>query len=419
MSLLGSALTSTLARPVLSELIATVATGMRAIVSSAHFSESQAGAAPQGRKRRGRRSGSEQSTASGAEEPPTAANSETAVWIASTKLLRRIVESCGVELKEAERLEVDRAVVGWLMQHGAGSEGLGYVPAMASVALRRELYATMAASLACPVGGHFWDKESGGTARDRPGGGGQEAASSGRVLPHLQPIARQLFQAGCKDASPSVRSVCSEGLRLCMNLAQPRARPLHFPLAGAQVSEPVVAAASPPPPSGPEPVAQLSAAPTARVPHAGSARDAELTHTTALAASAAQEPPASLAQQTQREAGIAQPTAESAPKPAVPAPAAGNELAGTMPSGQPRLDDRPKKRAREQGTFEPAAKATSRGPVGPGAAPAPAADASGDGGRGVGTGEDGEDGEDEDNDDAADVSIVDLPPDSGDDSESD
>ena len=417
MSLLGSALTSTLARPVLSELIATVATGMRAIVSSAHFSESQAGAAPQGRKRRGRRSGSEQSTASGA-EPPTAANSETAVWIASTKLLRRIVESCGVELKEAERLEVDRAVVGWLMQHGAGSEGLGYVPAMASVALRRELYATMAASLACPVGGHFWDKESGGTARDRPGGGGQEAASSGRVLPHLQPIARQLFQAGCKDASPSVRSVCSEGLRLCMNLAQPRARPLHFPLAGAQVSEPVVAAASPSPRSGPEPVAQLSAAPTARVPHAGPARDAELTHTMALAASAAQEPPASLAQQTQRAAGIAHPTAESAPKPAVPAPAAGNELAGTMSSEQPRPDDRPKKRAREQGTFEPAAKATSRGPVAPGAAPAPAADATGDdggGGRGVDTGEDGED----DEDDAADVAIVDLPPDSGDDSESD
>jgi len=89
-----------------------------------------------------------------------------------------------------------------------------------------------------------------------------------------------------------------------------------------------------------------------------------------------------------------------------------------MSSEQPRPDDRPKKRAREQGTFEPAAKATSRGPVAPGAAPAPAADATGDdggGGRGVDTGEDGED----DEDDAADVSIVDLPPDSGDDSESD
>lgn len=270
LGLLRSALAPTLARQVFKEIIASIDSGMgtEAADEAAQFDENAAASGSSrgrgsARKRRGRRSSSGAMDGAGGSAPESLASnrcSETALWLASSKLLHRIVECCGTELSDEERLEVDRAVVGWIVKHGLGGpDGLGYVPAMAMPTLRLELYSTLVASLACPVGTAVKDKEkasqgggrgsaaSGGSAESRSGSG-----SSGRILPHLHPISRQLFLAGsCNDAAPAVRSVCAEGLRLCTNLAQPRARPLYFPPPGSQMAEPVVQPASilPPPPS--------------------------------------------------------------------------------------------------------------------------------------------------------------------------
>ena len=270
LGLLRSALAQTLARQVLKEIVASIDTGMgtQAADEAAQFDENAAaGGSSRGRgsarKRRGRRSsgGAMDGDGAAAESLASTRCSETALWLASSKLLRRVVECCGTELADEERLELDRAVVGWLVKHGlSGSDGMGYVPAMALPALRLELYATLVASLACPVGTAVKDKEK-ATQGSAASGGGAESGneSSGRILPHLHPVSRQLFLAGsCNDTAPAVRAVCTEGLRLCTNLAQPRARPLYFPPPGSQMAESVVHLAAILPPAASQPLEMVA-----------------------------------------------------------------------------------------------------------------------------------------------------------------
>lgn len=264
LGLLRSALAATLGSPVLQHLISSIDSGMGngAADADAQFQEngtaSNSGASAsrgQGsaRKRRSRRASAVDSGSAAAESLASSSRSETALWLASSKLLRRIIECCGTELQDSERLELDRAVVGWLVKYGLGGpDGLGYVPAMTIPTLRLELYATLAASLECPVGtaglkNDDQGRMKGGSRSMQPAtkvaDHTEGAAGTGRLLPHLHPVARQLFLAGsCNDPAPAVRTVCADGLRLCSNLAQPRARPLYFPPPGSQLAEPVVSA---------------------------------------------------------------------------------------------------------------------------------------------------------------------------------
>ena len=268
LGLLRSALAATLGRPILQHIIGSIDAGMGSSTPDvdAHFQEngtaSGTGAARgQGsaRKRRGRRASAAEAGLDAAESLVSSSRSETVLWVLSTRLLRRIVDCCGTELQDIERLQLDRAVVGWLVKYGlCGADGLGYVPAMSVPTVRLELYALLAASLACPVGtpGSNDDDQqtlNGGRSdqlvkpagnRDGPSQTGA-GKGTGRILPHLHPIARQLFLAGsCNDPAPAVRAACVDGLRLCSNLSQPRARPLHFPPPGSQIAEPVTLASA-------------------------------------------------------------------------------------------------------------------------------------------------------------------------------
>lgn len=267
--LLRSALSATLGRPILQHIIGSIDAGMGNSTPDvdAQFQEngtaSGTGASRgQGsaRKRRGRRASAADAGLGAAESLVSSSRSETALWVLSARLLRRIVDCCGTELQDKERLQLDRAVVGWLVKYGlCGADGLGYVPAMSVPTVRLELYVLLAASLACPIGtpGSNDDDQqtsNGGSRSDQlviPAGNRDgptqtgAGKGTGRILPHLHPIARQLFLAGsCNDPAPAVRTACADGLRLCSNLSQPRARPLHFPPPGSQIAEPVTLASA-------------------------------------------------------------------------------------------------------------------------------------------------------------------------------
>jgi hypothetical protein len=260
---------ATLGRPILQHIIGSIDSGMgNGKDVDAQFQENGTAAgnsASRGqgsaRKRRGRRSSALDAGPGAAESLASSSRSETALWLASTRLLRRIVDCCGTELQDKERLQLDRAVVGWLVKYGlGGADGLGYVPAMSAPTLRLELYAILIASLECPIGAPGANDDdqqiaNGGSRSDQlviPAGNREGPRQTkgadegiGRLLPHLHPIARQLFLAGsCNDPAPAVRTACADGLRLCSNLSQPRARPLHFPPPGSQVAEPVTLAAT-------------------------------------------------------------------------------------------------------------------------------------------------------------------------------
>ncbi len=264
LGLLRSALTATLGRQILQHIIGSIDSGMgNGMDADAQFQENGTAAgrsASRGqgsaRKRRGRRSSASDAGSGATESLASSSRSEAAVWLASTRLLRRIVDCCGTELQDKQRLQLDRAVVGWLVKYGlGGADGLGYVPAMSAPMLRLELYAILAASLECPIGApgvNDDDQQNGGSDQLVTPAGNREGPTqtgaddgSGRILPHLHPIARQLFLAGsCNDPSPAVRTACADGLRLCSNLSQPRARPLYFPPPGSQVAEPVTLAST-------------------------------------------------------------------------------------------------------------------------------------------------------------------------------
>eukprot|EP01047_Picozoa_sp_COSAG01_P010656 COSAG01_NODE_456_length_16789_cov_58.288556_2_plen_914_part_00 len=258
LQVLGPAVARSLVRPVLRPVLASLSQGMQitedAVGAVAQFVEAagaaQANAAvaspspssPSRKRRRDKRrqSGGGTTTDQGAVSVAMLSGmsqSDAALWTSASLLLRRIVETCGTAMDGGERLELDRAVVGWLKQHGSGGGSGGgagrMLPAMASTETRQHLYATLLGSLACPIGAELNEADPTGVAT-----GYREAEA--RVLPNLHPVARQLFVVGAAtDPAAAVRSICFDGIRLCMLLAHPRAAPTHFAAPGTTLAHPV------------------------------------------------------------------------------------------------------------------------------------------------------------------------------------
>jgi hypothetical protein len=125
--------------------------------------------------------------------------SEIYIW--ATRLLLQLLEGCGTLFDGAARLEIDRALVGWLSGlytstagGGGGESGAAggvMMPALAHGDARVALYGALSVSLQTPVGTGM-----GNTAGDHGHSGAGNHASMGgdsiNIVPNLHPVRTEL-----------------------------------------------------------------------------------------------------------------------------------------------------------------------------------------------------------------------------------